>query len=210
MIFTDLTGRLFAVLAKEDLGAGFFDAFDFSKEGASAVLRIIFAFAAGIVLASIWSVYNKRYLGGLARKLLSEGASSPETAKNLYEIGFDDKLGVRHALRRGHTYSGCVVCVEEEEYLAQMQRKKQEFEAAHADQKKKPKFKYPAFKPDLDVMHYYIPEEKQFVAETRFSAKGANFIGILIVLILLAIILIAATILVPKILEFLGVLTSSI
>ena len=210
MIFTDMTGRIFANLAKEDLTAGFFDSFDFSSEGASTVLRIIFAFAAGIVLASIWSVYNKRYLGGLVRKLLSEGASSPETAKNLYEIGFDDKLGVRHALRRGHTYSGCVVCVEEEEYLAQMQRKKEEFEAEHTGEKKKPKFKYPPFKPDLDVMHYYIPEEKQFAAETRFSAKGANFIGILIVLILLAIILIAATVLVPKILEFLGVLTSSI
>ncbi len=209
MIFTDLTGRAFALLAKEDLTAGFFDAFDFGSDGASAILRAIFALAAGIVIASLWSVYNKRYLGSLVRKLLSEGASSPETAKNLYEIGFDDKLGVRFALRRGHTYSGCIVCVEEEEYLSEMQRKKEEFEAVHAGEKKKPKFKYPPFKPDLDVMRYYIPEDKQFVAETRFSAKGANITGIFIVLILLAIILIAATILVPKILDFLGVLTSS-
>ncbi len=210
MIFSNFTGRVFMLLAKEDLTSGFFDSFDFGEGGASTVLRAVFAFAAGIVLASLWSVYNKRYLGSLVRKLLDEGASSPETAKNLYEIGFDDKLGVRLALRRGHTYSGCVVCVEEEEYLFEMQRKKEEFEAAHAGEKKKPKFKYPAFKPDLDVMHYYIPEEKAFSAETRFSAKGANITGIFIVLILLAIILIAATILVPKILDFLGVLTSSI
>ncbi len=210
MILTDLTGKVFALLAKEDLTAGFFDSFDFGEDGASAILRVVFAIAAGVVLASLWAVYNKRYLGGLVRKLLSEGASSPETAKNLYELGFDDKLGVRFALRRGHTYSGCVVCVEEEQYLARMQAKKEEFEAAHAGEKKKPKFKYPPFKPDLDVMRYYIPEEKAFAAETRFSAKGANITGIFIVLILLAIILIAATILVPKILEFLGVLTSSI
>ncbi len=210
MIFTDLTGRFFAFLAKEDLGASFFDAFDFGENGASAILRVVFALSAGIVLATLWSVYNKRYLGSLVRKLLEEGASSPETAKNLYEIGFDDKLGVRFALRRGQTYSGCVVCVEEEQYLAEMQAKKEEFDSTHAGEKKKPKFKYPPFEPDLDVMHYYIPEEKQFAAETRFSAKGANFMGIFIVLILLAIILIAATILVPKILEFFGVLTSSI
>ena len=209
MIFTDLTGRACVLLAKEDLTAGFFDAFDFGADGASAVLRVIFALAAGIVLASLWSVYNKRYLGSLVRKLLEEGATSAEDAKNLYELGFDDKLGVRFALRRGHTYSGCVVCVEEEQYLAEMQAKKEEFEADHADEKKKPKFKYPPFKPDLDVMHYYIPEDKQFAAETRFSAKGANLTGIFIVLILLAIILIAATILVPKMIDFLGVLTSS-
>ncbi len=210
MIFTDLTGKAFALLAKEDLTAGFFDHFDFGEDGASAILRVVFAIAAGVVLASLWAVYNKRYLGSFVRKLLAEGATSSDNAKNLYELGFDDKLGVRHALRRGHTYSGCVVCVEEEQYLAEMQEKKEEFEAAHADEKKKPKFKYPPFKPDLDVMHYYIPEDKAFSAETRFSAKGANLTGIFIVLILLAIILIAATILVPKILEFLGVLTSSI
>ena len=140
---------------------------------------------------------------------MAENANSPDSAKNLYELGFDDKLGVRLALRRGQTYSGCVVCVEEEEYYSEMQRKKEEFEAAHAGEKKKPKFKYPQFKPDLDVMHYYIPEDKAFSAEARFSAKGANLTGIFIVLILLAIILIAATILVPKILDFLGLLTSS-
>ena len=210
MIFTNLTGRVFTLLAKEDLTAGFFDSFDFGDEGASAILRVIFALAAGIVLASLWSVYNKRYLGSLVRKLLAENATSSDNAKNLYELGFDDKLGVRFALRRGHTYSGCVVCVEEEHYLAEMQTKKEEFEATHAGEKRKPKFKHPPFKPDLDVMHYYIPEDKVFSAETRFSAKGANLTGIFIVLILLAIILIAATILVPKILEFLGVLTSSI
>lgn len=210
MNLTNFTGSIFTLLAKEDLTAGFFDSFDFGEDGASAILRVIFAFAAGIVLASLWSVYNKRYLGGLVRKLLSESATSPESAKTLYDIGFDDKLGVRFALRRGHTYSGCVVCLEEEQYLSEMQRKKEEFDEAHAGEKKKPKFKYPPFKPDLDVMHYYIPEEKAFSAETRFSAKGANVTGIFIVLILLAIILIAATILVPKILEFLGVLTSSI
>ena len=210
MIFTDLTGRFFAHLAKEDLSAGFFDAFDFGEDGANTVLRVIFAFAAGIVLACLWSVYNKRYLGSFVRKLLSEGATSPEAAKNLYEIGFDDKLGVRFALRCGHAYASCVVCLEQEQYLAEMERKKQEFDAAHAGEKKKPKFKYPPFKPDLDVMHYYIPENKAFWAETRFSAKGANFTGVFIVLILLAIVLIAATIAVPKILDFLGVLTSSI
>lgn len=203
-------GGIFTLVAKEDLTEGFFSSLDFGDESVSAVLRVIFAIAAGIVLASLWSLYNKRYLGSLVRGLLEEQASSPENAKTLYELGFDDKLGIRFALRRGHTYSGCIVCVEEEEYYSEMQRKKAEFDEAHAGEKRKPKFKYPPFKPDLDTMKYYIPEDKQFAAEIRFSAKGSNWLGMFIILVLLAIILIVAVIAVPKILDFLGAIASSI
>lgn len=210
MIFTNFTGRISSLLAKGDLTAGIFDGFDFGDEGAAAILRAIFAIAAGIILASLLALYNKRYLGSFVRKLLAEQASSPENAKTLYELGFDDKLGVRFALRRGHTYSGCVVCVEEEEYYSEMQKKREEFELAHEGEKKKPRFKYPPFKPDLDVMRYYIPDDKQFAAETRFSAKGSNWTGIFIILILLAIALIIAVFAVPKILDFLGAIVSSI
>ena len=58
MNFTSYTGRFFSLLAKEDLTAGIFDSFDFGDDGASAVLRVVFAISAGVILASLWSVYN--------------------------------------------------------------------------------------------------------------------------------------------------------
>ena len=205
MIFTNTLSRFFRLLAKEDLTAGIFDGVEVDRD---TVLRVIIAMAIGIILASLWSLYDKRYLGSFARKLLDEECTSPESAKTLYELGFDDKLGVRLSLKRGSTYTRWVVCVEREEYEAEMQKKREEFEAAHANEKKPPKFKEIPFSEDLDTMHYYIPEDKAEAARTKFSAKGSNWLGIAIILVVLVILLGIVIYTLPSIFNFLGGLAS--
>lgn len=201
--------NLFGVLLARDGTSGILDAFDFGDEGVTTIIRLLIAMAIGIILASVWTIYEKRYLGSLVRELIKESCSSSESAKTLYELGFDDKLGIRWALRRGN-YSRWVVCVEQEEYEREVGEKKAEFDAANAEKKRPPKFKASKFRQDLDVMRYYVPEEKQFMAGIKYSSKGANWLGLVIVLILLAILLGIAMLALPEILKIAGLFVSEI
>ena len=85
--------NLFGVLLAQDGTSGILDAFDFGDEGVTTIIRLLIAMAIGIIVASVWTIYEKRYLGSLVRELIKESCSSPESAKTLYELGFDDKLG---------------------------------------------------------------------------------------------------------------------
>lgn len=205
MILNNALSGLSALLAKEDLTSGIFDGMELDY---TTALRVVIAMAIGIVLASLWSLYDKRYLGSFVRKLLDEKCTSPDSAKTLYELGFDDKLGVRRALKSGNTYARWVVCVEREEYELEMQKKQEAHETAHAGEKKPPKFKEIPFREDPDVMHYYIPESKSFDAGRKFSAKGSNWLGIAIILIILAILLGVVIYALPSVFELLGRLAS--
>lgn len=198
MNITDLTGRMFSFLAKETAG-GPLEGTDLG-DGTVTVIRVIIAMMIGVVLAALWSIYDKRYLGGFIRKLMSEGCVSPDSAKTLYELGYDDKLGVRFAIKGNYTFSRWIRCVEEDDHEQMTQKAREEFELAHKDEKKPPKFKEVAFRADLDTAHYYIPEEIHAQAEAKFSAKGANGLGVCIVLIITAIILGAAVFALPRIL----------
>ncbi|MBE6548545.1 MAG: hypothetical protein E7667_06710 [Ruminococcaceae bacterium] len=192
-------GNFYTVLAKEDMTKTFWDKLNFDGDSVMSIIRVIIGIAIGVVLASAISVYDKRYLGSFVRKLISSECTSAENAKTLYELGFDDKLGVRFALWRGYTYSRWVICVEEEEYNKRMEEKRLEFEKAHEGEKRPPKFKAKPFKQDIDTMRYYVPEERCDAAQTKFSAKGSNGLGIFIVLLVTAIILCVAIFALPKI-----------
>ena len=64
----------------------------------------IMAFCFGMVLAAIFSVYEKRGLGEFVRKLLFEECYTPESAKTLYQLGYRKNAAVRGALRRGSLF----------------------------------------------------------------------------------------------------------
>ncbi len=145
---------------------------------------ILVGFMFGLIIASFITIYNKRFIGGFVRKLLKEECLGIDSAKTLHELGAEKNLLIRFSLREGSPLSRWVRCSEEDVFYAQMAKKREEFEEAHKDEKKPPKFKEISFKRDTKTMHYYIAEEKKHAADIKFDAKGANWISFILVAVI--------------------------
>ena len=164
--------------------------FSIKSGGLVSIRGIIIGIAGGIVIAAACTVYNKRYIGSFVRRVISCRCFDAASAKTLDELGYLKSAGVRGVIKSGGSLSRWVKCAEEDEFFAEIEKKRAEFEEAHKDDAKKPKFVELEFKRDLNTMHFYIPEEKKYAAEIRFEDKGANF-GVLIVVIIAALLLCA-------------------
>lgn len=164
--------------------------FSIKSGGLVSIRGIIIGIAVGIVIAAACTVYNKRYIGSFVRRVISCRCFDAASAKTLDELGYLKSAGVRGVIKSGGSLSRWVRCAEEDEFFAETEKKRAEFEEAHKDDAQKPKFVEPEFKRDLNTMHFYIPEEKKYAAEIRFEDKGANF-GVLIVVIIAALLLCA-------------------
>ena len=145
---------------------------------------VLIGITLGIIFASFITIYNKRYLGGFIRKLLKEQCISPSSAKTLEELGYNKKLCLKLALRTEKPLSRWARCVEEDEFIAEMEQKRAEFEEAHKDDDDPPRFHEVKFKRDMKTMHFYIPEEKKYAADVKFDAKGANWVSFILVTVI--------------------------
>ena len=136
--------------------------------GASAMAQtLVYAIAVGVIVAAAMAVYTRSVLGGFVRKLLLEGANSPETAKRLSEVGFFRNAAIRRELAKGVTLRKVVRCCEEEAFQAAAA----EDGAGKGSASKNAK----GFRPDFLTARYYIPEELRYRAEIRFEKKGSSW-----------------------------------
>ena len=129
----------------------------------------------GMMLACFFASYNKGTLGAFVRALLSAGASSPDTAKTLGELGFLKNHSVRASLKSGYTLRKVVRCVEEDEGTLICNENKEG-------------------SVPFNEAHFYIPEDKQFAAESRFKGKKLPWYSYLLIFVggvILMIVLIA-------------------
>lgn len=152
-----------------------YDNLNLSSVGLSNLRSAIIAAFLGIILASILTLFNRHVHGDFIRSLINEDCSTPEKAKNLFDLGYMRNSAVRSALRRGSLYRGVVRCVEQDEYNAAIEKKRGVYNAAaeQSGERAKP-FKAPDFEMDFEKAHFYIPEELHYTADTRFDKKGAN------------------------------------
>lgn len=149
---------------------------------------IIIGLTFGLIFASFVTMYNKKYIGGFVRRLLKEECFDPNRAKTLDELGYTKSFGVRHAISSNGTLVRWVKCVEEDEFNAEIDKKRAEFDEMHKNDPKPPRFKEIEFKRDTKTMHFYIPEEKKYAADIKFDAKGAtvrSFVLVAVVSILI-------------------------
>lgn len=144
---------------------------------------ILVGISLGLIFASFITIYNKKYIGGFIRKMLKEGCHDASSAKTLEELGYSNKVGIKYALRAGRPLSRWARCIEEDEFIANMKKKREEFEEVHKNEKYAPKFKEVEFKRNVKTMHFYIPEEKRIAADIKFDAKGANWVSFILVTI---------------------------
>ncbi len=145
---------------------------------------ILIGLTIGLILASFITIYNKKYIGSFVRKLLSDECHSKESAKTLDELGYLKKIGVRQAIKTDKPLSRWIRCVEEDEFNEEMSKKRAEYEEAHKNEPKAPKFKEVSFKRDVKTMHFYIPEEKKYAIDVKFNAKGANWVSFILVAVI--------------------------
>lgn len=162
--------------------------FNVSSTSLNTLRLLIIGITFGIIFASFCTIYNKRYVGDFIRKLLYEECYDASSAKTLYELGYLKSPGIRGMIKSGGSLSRWVRCVEEDEFLAEQEKKRIEFEEAHAGDSKKVRFKELEFKRDVNTMHFYLPEGKKYAADIKFDATGAN-LGSAILTTIVAIIL---------------------
>lgn len=144
---------------------------------------LIIGITIGLVIASVLSVYNKRYIGSFIRRLISEGCLGPENAKTLEELGFLKNIGVRSTIKSNGSMSRWARCREEDEYVEKLKLAKAEFDEKYKDDPNPPKFNEPDFKRDCNTMHFYLPAEKKYAAEVKFDATGAKWGSVILVAI---------------------------
>ena len=167
------------------------------------ICAIICGFCIGMIIAVFSSLYTKRVLGDLVRATIAADALSPESAKTLYELGFDDKLLLRRAVAKSVSLRRVLKCREEEDFIAELNAKREEYAKKREDNGRLPKFKESEYKIDPSADAFFIPEELKYTAEIKFDKKGASVRSAIATSIIVIIAFIAVMIALPELLEFL-------
>lgn len=157
------------------LEMGEYENLGFGDFAFSNLRGIIVGMVAGIIIASYLSIFNKRVHGSFVSSVIELGATSPETAKTLSELGYMRNSAVRSAIRSGNTYRGILRCVEAEEYYFARELARGEYEArVAASGESAPAFESPDYTFDFEKARFYIPEDKHYSASIRFAKKGTS------------------------------------
>ncbi len=112
---------------------------------------------AGIMIAGIMAVYNKRFLGNFVRKLIEEEAYTPYNAMTLEELGFEKNSILKYEIKRGVVFKSIVYEKDDEVVIT-------DGSAA------------PVFHKELDFekARFYIPYELRHRAGLKFDKKGTH------------------------------------
>ena len=150
---------------------GTYENFSFGTGSLISLRVIVFGLVIGIVIATVLTIIERRYLGNLVRKLISQDCLSNEKAKTLSELGCPGNYLYRSALRGGHVFGRLIL--QHEEPKPPTEEKAEEAETEEKEEPPKPP--RPA-KLDFTTARFYIPEEKRYEAEARFERKGSNWL----------------------------------
>ena len=151
----------------------------------AAVRNVILGFCIGILLASLYMLYQKLVPGAIVRAILRAEAHTSETAKTLGELGLDKNPLYRFELQRNAMLGKLVLRASAQEPT--------EGEAASEDNDASER---KAAESAVTEERFYITEEAKYRAELRFDKKGNGVAGLVLTAVLtvvLAILLIKLT-----------------
>ena len=188
----------------------YYENFTIQSNALFSIRGVLVGLTIGIIFASISTVYNKRYLGDFIRLLIYKNCIDPSSAKTLAELECARSAGVCNAIRSGGHLERWVRCAEEDLYYEAQEKQRIEHEELHKDEKHPPKFKELTFKRDCKTMHFYLPEELKDYAEVKFDAKGANWLGVIIVSAIAITVCLLACYFLPEVLTYVDNLLSLI
>ena len=177
------------------------------RMGYSEVLQlklILLGLCVGLAVAAFGAVYDKRVLGHMVRTLLRKDCLSPEQGKTLADLGYARNSIVRHSVKRSISLRRVVRCVEEEQFLAEQERRRIEHEEQRKTDKSIGRFREMPYSFDLENDHFYIPEDMKYMAEIKFEKKGNTWFGAAFFAVILLIGYVVLLVNLPNLLEILN------
>ena len=169
-----------------------------------SVRLIILGLFIGMCFAAFASVYNKKVLGDVVRKILSMEALSPDTALTVEELGYEKSPIIRLALKKSTSLRRVVKSREEELYYKELENKREEYLLKKNNGEKIPKFKETPYKMDVSADHFYIPEDMKYMADIKFEKKGASWLGAVLITVILTVAFFVLMYFLPDILSFIN------
>lgn len=182
----------------------YYEHIDVGSNSFLSVRLVLLGLCIGLCLAAFGAVFNKRVLGNIVRKILSVEAFSPESAKTLDELGYGDSFFVHYAVRKSTNIRRVVKCREEQEFIAEQNKKRAEHNERRATDKSLRAFKESSYKIDTFTDVFYIPEELRYTAEFKFEKKGTTWLGAILFTVIMAIVFVVALIFLPQILSLIN------
>lgn len=175
-------------------------------------VQTIILFALVILALSAVFIYScKISYGKLIKQLTTNGCSSREDAKTLAELDLADKLLLRYALKYSATLRRVVLCVEEEDFVADLDKKTAEYEKLRKENPSLPKkFTPKPFKMNFDENRFYIPEDRRIAAELQFAEKKNAPMKMTLLVIGFVAVIVAFIVFCPEIMTLLDSLAAKI
>lgn len=165
--------------------------------GSITPVIMIWAIYVGVVLASAAAIYNKKFVGGIIRRIIKNGAVGEENAKTADELGIKGKLE-RRVLLKNVTVGKILVLKNKESFPVKRYTGfiggLKKFFSLDGREKREV---------NLKTAEYYIPESIRAKAEIRFDDKGIRPAVLIILFILLTAAFYLATLALPELLQFL-------
>lgn len=106
----------------------------FTYTGDTQLEFIVWPIFIGICIAAFAIVFIRSKLGELVRELIARGASSPETALSLEELGFENKRYLTQELRKSSSFRKVVTAIKKEDAERAKLKAETEAEASNAQQ----------------------------------------------------------------------------
>lgn len=151
----------------------------------SGLNLIIWSLYIGILLATVFSYYQKRIVGGFVRHLMKNGANTPDNALTLAQLGYSKHPAIRRELSKPGPLRKMVWEVDDNYRMG-------ENGVLYCAREKAL---------DLNLGRFYIPEEKRIEAELRYEGKGNDLFAVIISVAVFFVIAVLACIWLPTILE---------
>ena len=148
---------------------------------------VVFGLYIGALIACAVMVYNRQIVGSAVRRMLDSKIHKREDAITLSELGYKKNFLIRSMFRDSHSLRRVVKCVEEEDFYAEQNAARVEYDKKREAGEKLPRFREEIYRVDIENDHFYIPEELEITAVTKFRKKGSTWISMIISIVILTV-----------------------
>ena len=148
---------------------------------------VVFGLYIGIMIACVVMVYNRQVVGGAVRRMLEKKIHSKEDAVTLSELGYKKNFIMRSMFRDSNSLRRVVKCVEEEAFYAEQNKARTEYDKKREAGEKLPRFREEIYRVDIENDHFYIPQDLELTATTKFRKKGSTWVSMVISIIVLTV-----------------------
>ncbi len=158
---------------------------------------VVFGIYVGALIACVAMFYNRQIVGGAVRRMLEQKIDSREKAVTVSELGYKKNFFIRSLFRDSNSLRKVVKCVEEEDFYSEQNASRIEYEKKREAGEKLPRFHDEIYRVDIENDRFYIPEEQEIAAATKFRKKGSTWVSMTLSIILLTVAFIALLLFLP-------------